>query len=119
MRPGGRLWLKAYAGGQAPTGPPPHHHHRHHALPLTADPVTAVTSDRQVVMCEGQDPRVVPHVARVAAVFAEVLGGGKTYVAGPVGVRMAQLLHRLQGAVPGEWGAATGSRAGYGWRGWV
>eukprot|EP00198_Chlamydomonas_reinhardtii_P003408 XP_001692744.1 importin beta [Chlamydomonas reinhardtii] len=102
MRPGGRLWLKAYAGGQAPTGPPPHHHHRHHALPLTADPVTAVTSDRQVVMCEGQDPRVVPHVARVAAVFAEVLGGGKTYVAGPVGVRMAQLLHRLQGAVPAE-----------------
>ncbi|KAG2431232.1 hypothetical protein HXX76_009760 [Chlamydomonas incerta] len=73
------------------------------SLPLKADAVEATAMHEQlVVMCEGQDPRVVPHVAKVAAVFAEVLGGGKTYVAGPVGVRMAQLLHRLQGAVPAE-----------------
>ncbi|GLI67663.1 hypothetical protein VaNZ11_011915 [Volvox africanus] len=73
------------------------------SLPLKADAVEATAMHEQLVqMCEAQDPRIVPHAAKVASVFAEVLGGGTTYVAGPVGLRMAQLLHRLQGAVPAE-----------------
>ncbi|PNH09582.1 Importin-5 [Tetrabaena socialis] len=73
------------------------------SFPLKADAVEATAMHEQLVqMCEAQDPRVVPHAAKVASVFAEVLGGGKTYVAGPVGLRMAQLLHRLQPAVPAE-----------------
>ncbi|KXZ45960.1 hypothetical protein GPECTOR_49g544 [Gonium pectorale] len=72
-------------------------------LPLKVDAVEATAMHEQLVhMCEAQDGRIVPHAAKVAAVFAEVLGGGKTYVAGPVGLRMAQLLTRLQGAVPAE-----------------
>lgn len=66
--------------------------------------------EQLVSLCEAQDPRVVPHAAKVAAVLAEVLGHGKQLVAGPVGLRAAQLLHRLQGAVPGECGRGRGAR---------
>ncbi|GLC61179.1 hypothetical protein PLESTB_001728100 [Pleodorina starrii] len=73
------------------------------SLPLKVDAVEATAMHEQLVnMCEAQDPRILPHAAKVASVLAEVLGGGKTFVAGPVGLRMAQLLHRLQGAVPAE-----------------
>ncbi|GFR44315.1 hypothetical protein Agub_g5527 [Astrephomene gubernaculifera] len=72
-------------------------------LPLKVDLVEATAMHEQLVqMCEAQDPRIVPHAAKVASVFAEVLGGGKSYVSGPVGLRMAQLLLRLQSAVPAE-----------------
>ncbi|KAG2489783.1 hypothetical protein HYH03_011733 [Edaphochlamys debaryana] len=73
------------------------------SLPLKSDAVEATAMHEQLVaMCEANDPRVVVHPAKLASVFAEVLGGGKTFVAGPVGLRMAQLLLRLQGSVPAE-----------------
>lgn len=96
------------------------------ARPSPPLPSPQAMHEQLVNLCEAQDPRVVPHAAKVAAVLAEVLGHGKQLVAGPVGLRAAQLLHRLQGAVPGEWGLGVRDRGkagcgGYGGAGewWV
>ena len=59
-------------------------------------------NEQLVGMCEAQDPRLMPHLPRLAALLTEALGGGKSFISGPVGLRAAACLHQLKGRVPGE-----------------